>query len=36
MVLSAVNPLTFAGGVGTQFATTLPPRTVGIALSAKF
>jgi outer membrane receptor protein involved in Fe transport len=36
MVLSSVNPLTAAGGAGPQTATTLPPRTVGIALSAKF
>jgi outer membrane receptor protein involved in Fe transport len=36
MVFSTVTPLTFAGGAGTQTATTLPPRTVGIALSAKF
>jgi iron complex outermembrane recepter protein len=36
MVFSAVSPLTLAGGAGTQTATTLPPRTVGIAVSAKF
>jgi iron complex outermembrane receptor protein len=36
MVFSSVNYLTFAGGGGPQYATTLPPRTVGIALSAKF
>jgi outer membrane receptor protein involved in Fe transport len=36
MVLTSVNALTFAGGLGTQYGPTLAPRTVGIELSAKF
>ncbi len=36
MVLSSVNPLTGAGTVGPLTATVLPPRTVGVSVSAKY